>query len=336
MSVRKAFLAGSWYPGNSGNLVKTIEACFTSRFGPRYLPGKSNEAGSVGSGVVSVPVSRKAGGVRRVIGIISPHAGYAYSGGVAAHGYSMIARDGLPDAIILIGSHGGFNDIYIQTDGAWESPLGITRIDEELSSEIASNSSAIEINNRFFLYTNDNTFELQLPFIQYLSNEIRLVPIAVGTRNPSKLKEAARDLSGTLKPYFDSESEGGKKIVIVASTDLTHYGKINFGFAPADGKPVEVQNEWVKKNDLKVLNDICNFQNKDTADILQDSLKNKNICCPGAIMLALETIKQLRDECDNLNKLDARILMQATSHDIEPRSHGVFSAVGYASILFST
>jgi len=316
---RKAKLAGSWYPGTKESLISMIEGCYMSKFGPKMLP-KSTERNN---------------NERKVIGIISPHAGYTYSGGIAANGFHAVSEDGIPDTIILIGSHGGFNGIYIQTEGDWSSPIGTTHIDVELAEEISSNSTEIKNDNKYMIQITDNTFELQLPFIQHLSLNIKLVPIAVGSLKISKLSKAADELSNILKDYFVKNSGKTKNVTIVASTDLTHYGKFNFGFAPADGKTSEQQNEWIKNNDKNGINMILNLENEDIADILNNALEKRNLCCPGAIILALETIKQLKTKC-NFNKLGIKLIKQATSFDIEPRKGiGSFSAVGYASIIIT-
>ncbi|MHA1792123.1 MAG: AmmeMemoRadiSam system protein B [Promethearchaeota archaeon] len=318
--LRRAALAGSWYPASKDALISTLDKCFLSSFGPGSLPKRIN----------------KSNGNDKVVGIIAPHAGYTYSGGVASNGYKEIAEDGIPDTIILIGSHGGFSGIYLQTEGAWESPLGITDIDSELAVDVADNVKEIEEENSYMLRITDNTFELQLPFIQYLSKDIKLVPIAVGSRDFKKIKRAASQLSSVLAPYFDPKNEHQeKKVTIVSSTDLTHYGKFSFGFAPADGQSPEKQNEWIKQNDLNVINKILNLPEEDVGEILNFAIDHRNLCCPGAISLGIETIKQLSSKC-NFNKLGISLLKQATSFDVEPsRSIGGFSAVGYASILFS-
>ncbi|MFX0099819.1 MAG: AmmeMemoRadiSam system protein B [Candidatus Hodarchaeota archaeon] len=314
--VRRAMFAGSWYPGTEPGLKDTIEKCFLSEQGPGELPAHDFWKDNKGE----------------VMAIISPHAGYAYSGGVASNGYLEIAKDGLPDTIVLLGSHGGFSGIYIQTEGAWESPLGTTEIDEELATKIASNSEYIEEDNKYMLSPNitDNTFELQLPFIQYLSTSIKLVPIAVGSRDAKKLKAAAGDLSDALKDFFDNSLNNTKKIVIIASTDLTHYGP-RFMFAPVKGKPSKEQNEWVRNNDKKFIDVAINLSSKDTTAILDQVMKERNVCCPGAIILGLECIKQLSDK--SVIKYNVQLLRQATSFDIAPDSWGSFSAVGYASII---
>nr|MDO8112976.1 AmmeMemoRadiSam system protein B [Candidatus Sigynarchaeota archaeon] len=312
--IRHAEYAGSWYPGNKDALTRMLETCFKSSFGPGKLPKRDAPASTSGS----------------LVGIISPHAGYSYSGGVASNGYYAIAEDGIPSTVILIGHHGGFDSVYVQTVGSWETPLGTSIVDEEVASKIAAVAKEIKVDSNRVISIADNTFELQLPFIQYLSSGIKIVPIAAGSRTYSKIKNAAGELSTGLQEYFSTGTK--KKVVIVASTDLTHYGLMHFGFAPASGKPPKEENAWVKNNDERVLKMIQNLDEMDTESILEEALDNQNICCPGAITLAMETMKQLKLKC-KFNKLDVRLLKQATSYDVEPRGEGPgFSAVGYASM----
>jgi AmmeMemoRadiSam system protein B len=315
--VRHASFAGSWYPGTKMGLEKTIEQCFLSRFGPGKLPPSGKLAGPGGS----------------LVGIISPHAGYTYSGGVAANGYLAMADDGIPDVIVLIAHHGGFDSIYLQDKGSWETPLGTTLVDEEVAGKIAAVAKEIKVDSNRVISIADNTFELQLPFIQYVSLDTRIVPVAAGSRTYSKITRAADEIATGLAGFFVPGAR--KKVVIVASTDLTHYGLYQFGFAPAHGKPAQAQNAWVKENDREVLQLIGNLDQQDTGAILDKALDNQDLCCPGAITLALETMKQLKVKC-GFERLNVRLLKQATSYDVEPRGDGsAFSAVGYASMVIT-
>ncbi|NMC07378.1 MAG: AmmeMemoRadiSam system protein B [Candidatus Lokiarchaeota archaeon] len=315
--VRHAEFAGSWYPGTRDALVKMIESCFRSPFGPGSLPKRGKPAGPGGA----------------IVGIVSPHAGYSYSGGVASNGYHAIAEDGIPDTVVLVAYHGGFDGIYLQDKGSWETPLGTSIVDGEVAGKIAAVASEIVVDSRRVIDLADNTFELQLPFIQYLSLDTRIVPIAAGSRAYPKIKAAASELASGLASFFMTGAS--KKVVIVASTDLTHYGLAHFGFAPAHGKPAKEENAWVRNNDSRVLRMIENLEVEDTAKILAEALDHQNLCCPGAITLAMEAMKQLKEKC-GFARLKSRLLKQATSYDVEPRGDGFsFSAVGYASVAIT-
>ncbi|MBD3186152.1 AmmeMemoRadiSam system protein B [Candidatus Bathyarchaeota archaeon] len=308
-------LAGSWYPFEKDALRDTIKECFTSPLGPGTIP--------------TIKDTRKGRG--KILATIVPHAGLRFSGPIAAHGFHAIMKDGIPDTIILVASHGGFNGIFTQSAGSWQSPMGRSEIDEDLVGRIIDGSNHIEINNDFMVERTDNTFELQLPFIHFISLDTKIVPIAAGTRNNRKLMDAGEALARVLKE--ESDSEEGKRVIIVSSTDLTHYGA-HFNFMPARGKSPDEQNEWVRQNDMKAVNDILHFKEKNIGAILDDSLKHRNICCPGAIILTLHALKALK-ELGGINKIGTRLLKHATSHDIDHGAgFGGFSAVGYASVVF--
>ncbi len=317
--TRSAYLAGRWYPGTKDALKKTIEDCFLSAFGPGRLPPVP-------------PLAKAKGDGEHVMGIIAPHAGLSYSGGIAANGYLAIAEAGAPDAFILIASHGGFDDVLIQDDGTWETPLGKTRVDRDIARAIGTAGQAIKVANEEmvdFEYT-DNTFELQLLFMQYIAPAATIVPIAAGSRAFPKLHAAAGQLSTALNAYM--AANGKKRVAIVASTDLTHYGS-HYGFMPAIDKSIDEQNQWVRDNDARVLDMILHLNDEDPGRILDEAMESHNICCPGAIILALDTFKQLSRK-KNLERLGVKLLKQATSHDVMPDRFGRFAAVGYASMLF--
>ncbi|HME54902.1 MAG TPA: AmmeMemoRadiSam system protein B [Candidatus Lokiarchaeia archaeon] len=312
--ISRAKFAGSWYPGDKDSLVNMIEACFMSDFGPGELPQRGTPVPPGGS----------------LIGIMSPHAGYPFSGGVASNGYKAIADDGIPSTIVLIAHHGGFDSIFMQTAGSWETPLGTSMVDEDVAASIKAVAKEIKPDSNKVITLADNTFELQLPFIQYLSTDIKIVPIAAGSRTYPKIARAADELSTGLMDYFVDGSE--KKVMIVASTDMTHYGA-QFDLTPAHGKPPEEQNEWINANDMRVVEMLQNLDNETTDRILHEALSNYNICCPGAITLAMETFKQLKAKCA-FDKLEVQLLKHATSFDVEHRESGFggFSAVGYTSL----
>lgn len=317
MTLRKPLLAGSWYPASADALRKAVESSFLSPAGPGSLP----EPGA------------PATGAGRVIGIISPHAGLSFSGPVAAHGYHALASGGLPDVIVLVGSHGGFDGIVVQDAGKWESPLGASPVHETIARAVASSNGGFSSDPRDMRVMMDNTFELQLPFIHYLKGPagIPLVPIAAGSRTWPAIERAAAALARVLSPYLAPGST--ETIAIVGSTDLTHYGRFQFGFAPAHGQSSTDQNDWVRGNDARVLRMIQDLATVPTRDILEEAASHHNLCCPGAVALVLETVKQLATIC-KIQELGARVLKQATSYDVLPDRGGDFTAVGYASVAF--
>ncbi|PIR00291.1 MAG: AmmeMemoRadiSam system protein B [Nitrospinae bacterium CG11_big_fil_rev_8_21_14_0_20_45_15] len=144
-------------------------------------------------------------------GIIVPHAGYMYSGNVAGSVYSRIE---IPDTVILLGpNHTGIGPaISVMTEGTWTSPLGDVEIDSELADSICSASPLLQANDSS--HQQEHSLETQLPFLQYFSSSFRIVPICfMRTSWQDCLQVADAILTGM----------GERKVLIVASSDMTHY-----------------------------------------------------------------------------------------------------------------
>jgi MEMO1 family protein len=150
-----------------------------------------------------------------IIGMISPHAGYVYSGPVAAYGYKSLLGRAYDAVIIIAPSHRvNFEGVAIQNNGGYRTPLGIVDIDEDLSEEILKEGSAVHINTR--AHTGEHSLEVQLPFLQVVLNSFKLVPLIMGTQDLSVCEELSRCLYEVLK-------KSGKHFLIVGSSDLSHY-----------------------------------------------------------------------------------------------------------------
>ena len=284
MPVRRSDFAGSWYPGNEADCRKEIEA-----FSGASLPCPSTEKGRMGG--------------------IVPHAGWFYSGKIACNVIKCLKRDKMPDTIVIFGRHlhpGASN--YIMKEGAWATPLGDLEIDRELAERLSSEFRFhVETASR---YEPDNTIELQLPFIKYFFPDSRILPLGVPpSRNSLKIGERLAQLSVDM----------GRDMVILGSTDLTHYG-YNYGYTPKGVGEKAVN--WVKdENDKKVVDLMVAM---DAEGVVEESLKNHNACCSGAAATAIAATK-------GLGAQNGEKLIYSTSYDIRPDS----SFVGYVGILFS-
>jgi len=196
MKVRRPWVAGSFYPADPGGLRRSIEECFRHRLGPGTLP-------------------RKRGDRRRIVALISPHAGYIYSGPVAAHGYYHLALDGAPPTFIILGpNHTGLGSpVAMMREGGWETPLGVVEIDGELADAIFKASDIIDVDEMAHL--REHSIEVQLPFLQYLyGSDLRFVPISMGLQDLETSRAVGRAIA---------EAAGERELVVIASTDLTHY-----------------------------------------------------------------------------------------------------------------
>ncbi len=194
--MRPPVVAGQFYAGTRPELIKQIEWCYTHPYGSGKVP-------------------RVHAGPRRLVGLVSPHAGYMYSGPVATHGFTYIAQDGMPSSIVIIGPNhrGTGSGVSIITSGKWSTPLGEVQIDEALSKAIKQASDIIDVDMLAHAY--EHSLEVQLPFLQHLfGNKFKIVPICIMLQDIKTSKEVGDAIA---------KASGGKDVVIIASTDFTHY-----------------------------------------------------------------------------------------------------------------
>jgi AmmeMemoRadiSam system protein B len=186
--IRPSILAGAWYPGNKETLTNAVEG---------YL--SKVKAGSFEGGLVA---------------LIVPHAGYRYSGQVAAHAYQRL-RTGEFKTIIMIGpSHRvGFTGISVNLQSGYETPLGVVPVDQDLAREIVNTSSKIKWIPK--AHNQEHSLEIQLPFLQRVLKDFRIVPVLMGQQD---LKTCSH-LAKSLVPIIENR----EKTLLLASTDLSHY-----------------------------------------------------------------------------------------------------------------
>ncbi len=241
------------------------------------------------------------------IGGIVPHAGWFFSGEIACTVFRCLSEKASPDTVVIFGKHlSPASHRSIMIEGLWETPLGDIRIDNELALRISKEEDFfIETPIRF---EDDNTIELQLPFIKYFFPDSMLVPIgAPPTRKSLEIAKKIAHIS----------DEMNRSVVVIGSTDLTHYGP-NYGFMPAGTGGSALA--WSKQNDERIIEKMVKM---DPEGVLEEALKNHNACCPGAAASAICMAKEL-----GAKKGEA--LMYATSYDKSPAP----SFVGYVGIIF--
>jgi len=279
--IRKPTVAGSFYDGDTKSLNIQIENCFLHKLGPGKLP----------STIIK--------GERKIVGLISPHAGYMYSGPVAANGFYKIALGGKPDTIIILGpNHRGFGeDVSIMVEGKWKTPLGELEIDTDIAEKILKNSKIIRNDPKAHQY--EHSIEVQLPFVQYIfGKNIKFVPICMTRQDINTDIEIAESICSSVT---------GKNILIIASSDFTHY---------------EPQ-EYAENADKQAINAILNFDPKRLYDMIYQ--QNLSMCGPGPITVMLNI-------CEILGAKKVELLKYATSGDIT----GMYDqVVGYASLIVS-
>jgi len=202
--VRKAAYAGLFYPKSEHALRRMLEECFTGKLGPGALPEKPKQ------------------GAQPLTGVISPHAGYVYSGMAAAWNYKTLAEAQLPDLFILLGPnhHNQESGLSLET---FETPLGLVRPDQDFGRAVAKRGT-IRINEGIHLH--EHSLEVQLPFLQFAfwnrAEKIKILPILIS--QDLELDKAAKDLKAVI-------SETKKKVTFIVSSDFTHYGP-SYGYLP--------------------------------------------------------------------------------------------------------
>lgn len=280
MKVRHPFVAGSWYAGTSHALRKQIERCFTHELGPGETP----------------KVAEK--GARNVVGLVCPHAGYMYSGPVAAHAYYKLAADGRPDIVVIFSpNHTGFGSaLALMNEGVWRTPLGDVEIDMTVANQILAESNLIDVDDR--AHAREHSIELQLPFLQYLYGAaFKFVPICFLMQD----LESSRDVGLAVSKVLS-----GKNALVIASTDMTHY---------------ESQRSAEKKDKMAI--DAATKLDEEQYYSLVES-HNISTCGYGPTVAAITAAKKL-------GAIEGQLLCYRTSGDIT----GDFSAVvGYSSIAF--
>jgi MEMO1 family protein len=182
-------VAGSWYPGSAQEIAAELDA---------------HLAGVAGTSV---------GG--RLVGLISPHAGLRYSGPVAAHAYALLrGRAGLTVVLVGPSHHFAFDGVALWARGRFETPLGSIPVDEELSERLLSASGAILDGPR--PHVEEHSLEMQLPFLQHLCPDLRVVAALMGRQGAAEIDALAGALAASVP-------ESSRPVVLVASSDLSHY-----------------------------------------------------------------------------------------------------------------
>lgn len=250
--VRPSEIAGTWYPGGAADLRSTIE---------RYLAG----------------VERKEL-EGELVGLIAPHAGYLYSGQVAAHAYKQL-EDRDFDLVTLISPvHRMYMGTYVVTSyHYYETPLGAVPVATDLVDTLAEKLRLVRVQRDA-----EHSLEIQLPFLQYFLSEFRLVPLMLGDQD----WDCCQRLASELVPLL-----AGQKALLVASTDLSH-------FHPYD-RAVHL--------DQRVLEHIENFDPRGLSDDL--AARRCEACGGGPVIAVMLAAREMGAD-------EAHVLHYANSGDV--------------------
>jgi len=280
--ARKPVAAGRFYEASGDMLREQVRECFLK--GPGRLPEV-----------------RRGGG--RIKACIVPHAGYIFSGHVAAHAYAEAAEAGLPDKFVIVGpNHTGYGaGVAVMARGEWETPLGIVEIDEDAAGKILGSGIAEE-DETAHMY--EHSIEVQIPFLQFLSSDFSFVPVCMGIQD----YETAVELGSRLANVSDA--------LLIASTDFSHVG-VGYGQMPPAGMNV---NEWASMQDKKAIDAILSM---DVGHFMEVVGRNSiSMCGYGCVAAVMEAAKKLGAK-------EARLLKYSTSYEVYPSD----SCVGYGAII---
>lgn len=195
-TVREPAVAGEFYAADPDTLRAQLRESFTHEIGPGPLADL--ESGS------------------RPLALVVPHAGYPYSGPVAAHSYGTLARRSKPETVVVLGpNHRRVGaDVAVAPSDRWRTPLGEVSVDRELAQAIVDHDDGATFGA--VAHEAEHSVEVQIPFLQYVLSDVSIVPICLGAIGHDR----AASLGTTLSSAIDRT---GRDAIIVASTDLTHY-----------------------------------------------------------------------------------------------------------------
>jgi AmmeMemoRadiSam system protein B len=268
--IRKSVIAGTWYPGNPRVLRADIEEFFHN------VPDEKIEG--------------------KITGLITPHAGYVYSGQVAAFAYKIISGETF-DAVILLGpSHRTFfHGVSIYDRGGYETPLGVVPVDVSLAKDIMAQSKMISYIPA--AHSQEHSLEIQVPFLQVALREFRFVPLVLGEQDRQTCETLAESIVRAV---------GDRQVLIVGSSDLSHFHSY----------------EKAVKLDSVVLRHI---EKIDAGGLLKDLEENVSEACGGGPAAVTMMVSEM------LGADRAKILKYANSGDVTGDRGSV---VGYASAVF--
>lgn len=286
LPVRRPVVAGQFYPGNGASCVRQIEQCLPTKPSPD-VPDK-------------------------IVAGLVPHAGWVYSGAVAARVFAAINAQGSPETFVILSAvhQWGASRLAVYGSGSWNTPLGAVEVDEELAAAVLEAGKGLLINSPE-AHSGEHSAEVQVPFIQHLFPEAKILPI---------LLPPSADAVRAGKVIGQAVGAAQRPIAVVGTTDMTHYGP-NYRFAPAGMG--EQALEWVRANDERVIKLILDMR---AEEIVAETEAHRSACGGGAIAGTVAAARALGAEKGHL-------LEYTTSHHVMPRGPAT-DFVGYAAIVF--
>ena len=282
MVLRNSAFAGSWYPRQASACEKEIRQFI------KQGPAPAHESLSWVGGIV-------------------PHAGWYFSGRIACNVIRALRPQTPPDLVVVFGMHLNTDaPNYMMPRGAWGTPFGSLPVASALAEHLMERFEfELETAHRF---VQDNTIELQMPFIKYLLDPEEVLAIGVPPI-PASLEIG--------RAVVDWARQNEKHLRIIGSTDLTHYGS-NYGFSPQGSGKEAVR--WVRDtNDRQAIDAMLSLTPE---RVIEEGLRHQNACCCGAAATAVAAAL-------HMNATQAQLVEYASSYDKSPGD----SFVGYAGIV---
>lgn len=279
---RKPSVSGIFYSSNKEQLVDELKGCFTNKiFGPGRLPPSDQ--------------------VRKIYGMVSPHAGYLYSGSVAANGYYSVSSSKFNNVVLVGPNHYGLGSSVATTmNGIWESPIGDVMVNPQVAKDIASRATSMDFDE--FAHSRDHCLEVQIPFLLFATEKFRIVPIILTNQDEYLALELGSAISDTVNECISK----GDEFMLIASSDFTHYES----------------NSEAHRKDSQLIKSIISLDI--TAFYYTLRQYNVSACGYGAIATVMVAAK-------NLGATRGELIRYATSGDVTGDKSSV---VGYSSILF--
>jgi len=266
--VRESVIAGSWYPGNASRLQREIHD-YLSHASVAHLKGQ-------------------------LVALISPHAGYRYSGQVAAYAYKILEKQKFSTVVVIAPSHRSyFRGVSVYDRGGYRTPLGVVPLDQEFISALKEREGRIRYVPE--AHAQEHSLEIQLPFLQVLLPDFKLVPLIMGNQDFVTCQWLAEAVSDCIK------KKGS--VLVVASSDLSHFHPY----------------QQAKKLDQVVLDAIAEFDPRGLSDNLATG---KCEACGGGPMITAMLIAR------RLGANNSQVLHYANSGDVTGDHSGV---VGYVA-----
>jgi MEMO1 family protein len=293
MAIRRAVVAGQFYGAGRERCTREVQECLTEGRYDGPLPA------SIVAGIV-------------------PHAGWIFSGALAAMVFQAVRKTNTDvETFVIFGAvhswYGAGETAAVYDEGAWQTPLGEIAVDTELATTIIAGSGAADSNCE--AHAREHSIEVQVPFIQYLFPNAKILPIMV---MPG---DVAAQLGADVARVI---AASGRKAVCIGSTDLTHYGP-RYGFDPKGVGANAIK--WAKEvNDMSLIDAAVKMEARRIVDLAQEKM---NACGSGAVAATVAAARAM-------GRTSGMLLAHRHSNEVMEARFGETSdeSVGYAAIVF--